>query len=73
MLATQCMINLGEIPDPVNGDVAVYLDKAEVFIDLLDVLRSKTTGNLSPEEDDFLREVLSNIRAVYEKKGARRT
>ena len=42
MLSSQAMINLGIIPDPVSKETLVQLEKAEIFIDLLTVLKDKT-------------------------------
>ena len=41
ILATQCMINLGEIQDPVSKDIKSDLDGAELFIELLEELEKK--------------------------------
>lgn len=67
MLSTQAMINLGIIPDPVSKNTLVQLEKAEIFVELLKVLKEKTKGNLSKEEQDFSDEVYNNILSVYNK------
>lgn len=68
LLATQGMINLGEIQDPVSTEFNINLEGAEIFIELLEVLEVKTRGNLTPEEEKFLADILGNLRKVYEKK-----
>ncbi len=68
LLATQGMINLGEIHDPISEVTAVNLPGAEVFIQLLEELEIKTKGNLTDEEDVFLKELLGNLKKVYRKK-----
>jgi hypothetical protein len=68
LLATQAMINLGEIKDPINHEVKHNLDGAAVFIQLLEVLETKTRGNLTPEEENYLMEVRENLEKVYQKK-----
>ena len=70
MLATQAMINLGEIQDPVTGTNNVNPEGARLFMDLLAVLELKTKGNLSSEEEGFLNEILVNLDQVYKKKTA---
>jgi len=67
LLATQCLIYLGEIPDPIHNRKRVQLSGAKLYLDLLEVLRSKTRGNLTPVEDDFLAGILANVKAVYKK------
>jgi len=68
LLATQCMINLGEIEDPIIKKIDIKLEKAEVFIDLLEELKCKTKGNLSDEENGFIIEIVDNLKKVYKKK-----
>lgn len=68
LLATQAMINLGEITDPLTGAAKDDPAGAYVFIQLLEVLEEKTRGNLSAEEEAFLSEVKNNLNAVYQKK-----
>lgn len=70
MLATQGMINLGQIPDPMTGQDTVNPEGAKLFIDLLEVLEEKTRGNLSQEEDTFFKEIMANLKLVYVKKTA---
>ena len=72
LLATQSMIYLGEIPDPVTKKSSVKLDNARVFIDLLTVLKDKTAGNLNRKELDFINDVLLNLNQVYKKKSSKR-
>lgn len=68
LLATQVMINLGEIKDPLSNQEKLDLEGAEVFIQLLGVLEAKTSGNLTEEEEQFLAEVCENLDKVYNKK-----
>ena len=68
MLSSQAMINLGIIPDPVTKNSLVQLEKSEIFIELLGVLKLKTKGNLNEEEQNYLDEVYDNIISVYKKK-----
>ena len=68
LLATQAMINLGEITDPITGESKYDLQGATTFIQLLDILELKTRGNLAPEEEEFLADVRDNLDKVYNKK-----
>lgn len=68
LLATQAMINLGEIKNPISQESQVNLDGAEVFMDLLEVLENKTEGNLEDEESVFLTDIRDNLEKVYKKK-----
>lgn len=68
LLATQAMINLGEIKDPVSNESILNLDGAGVFVELLEELEVKTRGNLTDEEDAFLTDILTDLKKVHDKK-----
>ncbi len=67
MLSSQAMINLGIIPDPVTKNSMVQLEKAEIFIELLNVLKLKTKGNLNKDEQSYFDEVYNNLISVHQK------
>ena len=56
---------LGKIRNPVTDKVERNLDGARNFIDTLDMLREKTKGNLSEDEERFLNEILKELRLNY--------
>jgi hypothetical protein len=68
LLATQAMINMGEIQDPVTQEPRNDLEGAALFIELLDILEIKTKGNLTAAEETFFTEVKENLDTVYNKK-----
>jgi hypothetical protein len=68
LLATQSMINLGEIVDPLTKSTSLNLSSAKIFIDLVEVLKKKTVGNLSVEEEKFMKDILGNLKKVYQNK-----
>ena len=68
MLTSQCMINLGEIEDPVTKQATLKPDSAAVFIELLEVLKEKTQGNLTEGEEHFLVGALGNLKRIYREK-----
>lgn len=68
LLATQAMINLGEIRDPLTNQSKFDLQGATVFLELLDTLETKTKGNLSGEEEVFLADIRRNLDQVYNNK-----
>lgn len=70
LLATQALINLGEIEDPVTKERRHDLDGARVFIDLVGVLQQKTAGNLTAGEEIFLGDLKENLDRVYEKRAS---
>lgn len=65
MVANNAMMMLGATAHPSTGQAVVDLESARVFIDMLDALREKTLGNLTPEEDQLLAEILGGIKYTY--------
>ncbi len=59
------MQQLGKIANPITGDVEVSLDGARDAIEMLDMVRRKTTGNLNGDEGRFLDHVLYQLRMNY--------
>jgi len=53
-LATQIMFSLGLVAEPGSNRVMINLDAARYTLDILEVLRVKTEGNLTPEESEAL-------------------
>ena len=55
---------LGLIPDPA-GEKRVDLAHASHFIDLIAVLKQKTEGRLTAEEDAVLQDTLTRLRTIF--------
>jgi hypothetical protein len=66
-LSTSALIQLGEIEDPFTKKEAKNLPVAKQTIDLIGMLKEKTKGNLTPEEEKFLESVLFDLRMRYVK------
>ena len=64
-LSTQVMMNLGGVPNPVTGKAERNLEHAKYNIDLLEVLKTKTEGNLTPDEAQALDMALYESRLRY--------
>jgi hypothetical protein len=64
-LSSAAFIHLGMIPDPHTGETAKNLPLAKQTIDLLGVLREKTRGNLTPEEENLFDPLLYDLRMKY--------
>ena len=61
-LATQALVFLGQMPNPLTGKMEVHLEQAKHFIDTLQMLQDKTKGNLTPDESRMLEEVVHELR-----------
>jgi len=62
---TQALIKLGLIEDPVSGQVSGNPELAKRLIDLIDLLKDRTKGNLEPDEEKFLEACLSQLKMGY--------
>jgi len=56
---------LGQLPNPTTGQRSVNLKAARTVLDCLEMLVSKTAGNLTDIESQLLDKALVNIRALY--------
>jgi hypothetical protein len=59
------MMAMGKIKNPVTNKVDRNLEHAKIYIDTLDMLMSKTKGNLSDYEEKFLIETLKDLKLNY--------
>ncbi|MDH3403627.1 MAG: DUF1844 domain-containing protein [Acidobacteriota bacterium] len=67
MLAEQAMVALGVAVVP-DAEPMLDLRVAQMYIDMLDVLRVKTAGNLAEGEAAFLEDILYRLRLAYVEK-----
>jgi hypothetical protein len=65
MLATGVYANLGLAPDPLTKEVEPNLPLAKSTIELLDVLKKKTKGNLTKEEEGFFIHILTDLKMKF--------
>jgi len=59
------MQELGKIASPVTGKVERDLEKAQQAIDMLEMLKEKTKGNLSEELEKTQEMMLSELRRNF--------
>ncbi len=64
-LAATALMHFGEKLSPDQPDGMKNLDAAKQMIDLLDLLKVKTSGNLDKEELDMLDNILYNLKMRY--------
>jgi hypothetical protein len=56
---------LGAYADPRTGQPMLDPEAARELIDMLDALHEKTKGNLAPEEDTLLLDLLGKLKMTY--------
>jgi hypothetical protein len=64
-LGTQAFMHLGDIPNPQTQQRDKDLPAAKQMIDLLGILQVKTQGNLAPDEERLLQQLLLDLRLRY--------
>jgi hypothetical protein len=65
-LATTAAVHFGDLGDPESGEKPEpNLEGAAQMIDILGLLQEKTRGNLAPEEDQLLDQVLYELRMRF--------
>jgi hypothetical protein len=67
-LATQAMVQLGQMAPPPGMEIPVDVESGKGTIDILAMIQLKTRGNLSKEEAKFLEDVLHTLRVSYVKR-----
>jgi hypothetical protein len=64
-LFTQAFMALGRIPNPITKQSHRNLASAKHFVDMLEMLEQKTSGNLTTEEGRLLEEIQHQLRMMY--------
>lgn len=64
-LSLQASIALGQIANPATNKKEEDLTQAKFLIDTLGMLKEKTKGNLVPEEESLLDNLLYDLRMHY--------
>jgi hypothetical protein len=64
-LSTTAMFQLGLIPGPSGEHIPADMRNAQRTVDLLEVLREKTQGNLTASESRLLDDVLYELRMSF--------
>jgi hypothetical protein len=65
MLGSNAAMVLGAYADPRTGQPVIDPEAAHELIDMLDALHDKTKGNLAPEEDNMLLDLLGKLKMTY--------
>jgi len=67
-LVTQALISLGEVENPFLKTKEQNLDQAKFTIDTLQIIKDKTSGNLTEDETKLLETALYDLRMGYVEK-----
>lgn len=64
-LATQAMVSLGIIPNPITNKPQRLPNQAKHLIDMLQVVQEKTEGNRTDDESAMLEDTIHQLRMAY--------
>ncbi len=65
MQSQNAALFLGQIPNPQTGEPEVNLELARMFIDQLVMIREKTRGNLSADEQKVLANAIGGLQMAF--------
>ena len=65
ILANSAMQQMGKIMNPASGKMEKNLEAAKATIDLLSMLKEKTRGNLTTNEEQVISNALANLQLNY--------
>lgn len=64
-LQQAAMVALGKLMNPMSGKIERNLEAAKNTIDTLGAIEARTRGNLEPDEQRVLAQVLTELRLNY--------
>jgi hypothetical protein len=67
-LSTSIMVHLGLAPNPMSNQLEEDVAMAEQEINILEMFKEKTVGNLDEEEKKLIDDVLFHLRMKYVEK-----
>jgi hypothetical protein len=62
---SSAMVSLGKLKNPATDKIERNLEQAKQSIDILEMLKAKTKGNLSDSESRMLENFLTDLRLNY--------
>ena len=64
-LASQALMFMGAMRDPMGGPPQQDLQQSQTMIEMLAMLEEKTKGNLAKEEAEMIKQVLDEVRMHF--------
>jgi len=64
-LHTAAMQQMGKLKNPLTDKVERNLGQSELSIDMLDMIKKKTEGNLTDNENKFLTQTLNELKMNF--------
>ena len=64
-LQSSAWMLMGKVMNPMTGKIEKNLEQAKISIDTLEMLKNKTKGNLSKDEENILNSALNQLRLNF--------
>lgn len=64
-ISQTAMMQMGKVTNPVTGKIERSMSQAKTSIDMLEMLKEKTAGNLTKEEEKLTNDMLANLQLNY--------
>ncbi|MFQ5867307.1 MAG: DUF1844 domain-containing protein [bacterium] len=64
-LSQAAMQQMGKVTNPLTGKIERNLEQAKVTIDMMEMLKERTKGNLVKEEEKLISETLATLQLNY--------
>ena len=65
MFQTTSLQHMGKLKNPLTDKIDQDLSQAQISIDMLEMIHTKTRGNLSHEEERMLSTILQELKLNY--------
>ena len=65
MFTQQAWVAMGKLKNPITDSTEQNLQEASFYIDIIDMMKRKMSGNLSDEEEKFLSSSLNGLKMNY--------
>ncbi len=62
---TSAMVGLGKLPNPITQKIEKDLEAAKLSIDMIDMIKAKTKGNLSDDEERLITQISKDLKLNY--------
>lgn len=62
---SSAMQGMGKIMNPMTNKIERNMEQAKQAIEMLEMLKTKTKGNLSPESERLLTQFLTDVRLNF--------
>ncbi len=70
-LSSSAILHFGDIEDPISGKKERNLTIAKQTIDMIDMLKEKTKGNLTKDEDSLMENIIYELKIRFVKESGK--